>query len=335
MSHPIEKHWAVNGPVAFALWPLSWLYCGLARWRRKRLERERQPIMNPSYPARRVLVVVVGNITVGGTGKTPMVIWLEALLRAHGYTPGIVSRGYGGSKIQTAQRVTSSSDTREVGDESVVMARRTNSPVWVCADRRGAIEALLNHAPKTDIIISDDGLQHYRMPRDMEIVMVDGVKRFGNQLCLPAGPLRESMKRLEEVDFRVVTGILAEEGEYTMDVEGTEVVNLAHGTHVLPLSDFEGEEVHAVAGLGNPERFFHQLEQQGLRVQRHVFPDHHAFSARDLDFGDGKKVIMTEKDAVKCALFADEHHWYLPIKARPDAAFAPALIGRLKEIQRG
>ncbi|MGV6859705.1 MAG: tetraacyldisaccharide 4'-kinase [bacterium] len=335
MTHPIEKHWLINGPVAFALWPLSWLYCGLASWRRRYLEKRREPLVHPTLPGKKVLVLVVGNISVGGTGKTPMVIWLQALLRAHRYTPGIVSRGYGGGKIGVAQRVTSSSDTHDVGDEAVVMARRTNSPVWVCADRRGAIDALLAHAPDTDIIISDDGLQHYRMPRDLEIVMVDGVRRFGNQLCLPAGPLREPVKRLREVDFRVVTGILAEEGEYTMDVEGTEVVNLAHAARVLPIENLAGEEVHAVAGLGNPERFFRQLEHYGIVVQRHVYPDHHAYSARDLDFGDSKKVIMTEKDAVKCTVFANASHWYLPVKARPDAAFAPALIGRLKEIQRG
>lgn len=331
MSQKFTKHWYKNGPVAFLLLPLSWLYCQVARFRRSRLEKNRLPV----FANRHIPLIVIGNISVGGTGKTPMVIWMAQTLRAHGYKPGIVSRGYGGKDIDTPREVTARSDTVSVGDEAVVMARGAHCPVWVCAKRRDAIQALVNRHPDTDVLISDDGLQHYAMPRDIEIVMIDGQRRFGNGLCLPAGPLRESVSRLNEVDFRVVKGQLKEEGEYSMEIGGDVLVNIKSPGQQLLLSDLKGKTVHAVAGLGNPEPFFNKLEQTGLVIKRHSYSDHHRYRLDDVDFGDDTPVLMTEKDAVKCGVFADKRHWYLPVKARPESAFPTALLGRLKEIQRG
>ncbi len=328
--HPLrpdlERHWQYNGPVAFALWPLSGLYCAVARLRRRRLQRRAERLPVP--------VVVVGNITVGGTGKTPMVIWLAEFLHAQGLRPGIVSRGYGGRAGPAPQHVTGSSDARVVGDEAVVMARRTRCPVWVCPDRVAAARALLaRHA--VDVIISDDGLQHYRLGRDIEIAMIDGARRFGNGLCLPAGPLREPLARLAEVDFRVVTGSLADAGEYAMELTGEELVHLRNPGRRRLLSALRGRRVHAVAGVGNPDRFFWQLRQAGLEVVPHPFPDHYSYRVEDLQFDRETPIIMTEKDAVKCGIFADHRYWYLPVKARPEPAFSQALFNRIKAIQRG
>ncbi len=325
----IERHWYHNGPVAFALWPLSILYCAVGRWRRRVVSRK------AAVPARAVPVIVVGNITVGGTGKTPFVIWLSAFLRAHGYRPGIVSRGYGGQRKSDAPlQVTQNSDVREVGDEALVLARRSGCPVWVCRDRPVAVDALLQDR-RINVVISDDGLQHYRLHRDIEIAMVDGARRFGNGLCLPAGPLREPESRLQEVDFRMVTGALADVGEFAVEYTGDELVNLLNGARRLLIRDLQGISVHAVAGLGNPARFFRGLEEAGLRIVRHEFPDHHQYVREDLDFRDDLPIVMTEKDAVKCAVFADHRFWYLPITARPDPRFAPLFMQRLKGLERG
>ncbi len=328
MSDILTQHWYRNGPAAFFLLPLSWLFCRLAQRRRRRLERE---AVRSSRP---VPVIVVGNITVGGTGKTPMVIWLVEYLRVHGYTPGVVSRGYGGASREQPQLVEANSDARVVGDEAVVIASRTGCPVWVCRDRPAAIEALLED-DRVDVVISDDGMQHYRMHRDIEIAMIDGARRFGNELCLPSGPLREPLSRLDEVDFRVVTGSMADDDEYAMDFSGEELVNLLSPGKHMYLSALEDVRVNAVAGIGNPARFFFKLESAGLQVERHPFPDHHSYTKEDFAFDNDRMIVMTEKDAVKCGVFADERFWYLPVVARPDAQFALKLLNRLKEIERG
>lgn len=331
MSDHLVKHWYRNGPVAFLLLPVSWLYSWLAKRRRQRLEKTRQPL----FSNRHVPVIVVGNITVGGTGKTPMVIWLAQSLKAQGYHPGVVSRGYGGAAISQPLEVTSRSDARDVGDEALVMAKGAACPVWVCRHRREAIQSLVQSHPRTDVIISDDGLQHYLMPRDIEIVMIDGARRFGNGLCLPAGPLREPLKRLQEVDFRVVKGTPSEPGEYGMAIGGEVLVNLKAMGRRCPLQDLKGQTVHAVAGLGNPQLFFDKLSASGLTVIPHVFRDHHRYTLEDVSFDDDLAVIMTEKDAVKCGVFAERKHWYLPVKAHPDADFFGALRRRLKEFESG
>ena len=208
-------------------------------------------------------IFVVGNISVGGTGKTPMVIWLAELLQREGYHPGIVSRGYGGKAGAIPTMVTAASDAKAVGDEAVLIARRAACPMWVGHDRVFAIQKLLEFHRGIDVIISDDGLQHYRMPRDIEVAMIDGARRFGNELCLPAGPLREPVSRLEEVDFRVVTGSLADDNEYTMELGGDEIFNLRSSGKQLSLSMLQDVPVHADEGFGNPSRFFKRLEHAG------------------------------------------------------------------------
>ncbi len=323
----LTRHWYRNGPGAFLLLPLTGLYCLLAQLRRRWLMPQAKPLPQG------VKLIIVGNITVGGTGKTPMVIWLAEYLRAHGMRPGIVSRGYGG-KHDKPLLVTANSDARSVGDEAVVIARRTDCPVWVCRDRPAAIQALLA-AYDVDIIVADDGLQHYRMPRDIEIAMIDGARRFGNGLCLPSGPLREPVSRLQEVDFRVVTGSLVDEGEYSMEIVGEECVNLRSPAKRMPLKNLDASEINAVAGLGNPSRFFFKLESAGLEVNRRIFPDHHKYTVEDFRYDNAHPIVMTEKDAVKCSAFADERFWYIPIRAKPEPAFANELLRRIKESQSG
>jgi len=328
MMFDLSRHWYRNDFVAFSMWPLSWLYCGLARWRRRRLERL-GILLSRNLP-----VIVVGNITVGGTGKTPMVIWLARQLVEAGYKPGIISRGYKGERREGPMKVTTDSNVHQVGDEAVLLARQTTLPVYVDADRVAAANRLLaNH--DIDVLISDDGLQHYRLPRDMEIAMIDGERRFGNGLCLPAGPLREKPTRLEEVDLRITTGPAAHETEISMTLRPGRLVNLRSPGRTKALDVFCGQRVHAVAGIGNPERFFAGLEAAGLEIERHPFPDHHRFQAEDLHFPDRNPVIMTEKDAVKCGVFAEPEFWFLPIQAELPATVGRQILQRLKELRNG
>ena len=280
-------------------------------------------------------VIIVGNITVGGTGKTPMVIWLANFLKAYGMKPGIVSRGYKGEAKTWPQRVTARSNPVEVGDEAVIISKQTGCPVFTGPDRVATINKLISESV-VDIIISDDGLQHYKMPRDIEIVMIDGVRRFGNHLCLPAGPLRETTKRLKTVDFKVVTAAESvDETEYTMQLIGKELVNIRNPNKRKLLKDFSKQPAHAVAGIGYPARFFSSLTAAGVRVVMHPFKDHHVFTKKDFLFKNKFPVIMTEKDAVKCKHLAGDDFWYLPVKAKLGHQFGAALIHKLKVVQRG
>ncbi|HGX94011.1 MAG TPA: tetraacyldisaccharide 4'-kinase, partial [Candidatus Tenderia sp.] len=226
-----------------------------------------------------VPVIVVGNINVGGAGKTPLTIWLVKYLKEAGYQPGIITRGYGGKATSWPQTVAADSDPALVGDEPVIMARRCDCPVVAGPDRVRAAKVLLANSA-CNILISDDGMQHYRLQRDLEIVVVDGERRFGNNHCLPAGPLREPVKRLKEVDY-IVTNGNARTGEWCMSLVQEGAISLADASSV-PLSDFKGQAVHAVAGIGNPARFFNQLRAQGIKVIEHAFPDHHPYVADDI-----------------------------------------------------
>ncbi len=251
-----------------------------------------------------VPVVIVGNISVGGTGKTPLTLWLAQQLIENGWHPGIVSRGYTKAteqKKKTLHEVTSDDSADEVGDEPLLMAQRALCPVWIGRDRPAAAQALLDAHPECDIILSDDGLQHYRLQRDAEIVVVDGARRFGNGLLLPAGPLREPVSRLQEVDAVVVNGGEAQGDEFAMRLEGTSFYNLLNPEMVVSAGEFAGQRLHAIAGIGHPQRFFAHLEHLGLSAQRHAFPDHHRYTASDIAFDDADAILMTEKDAVKCA----------------------------------
>lgn len=278
-------------------------------------------------------VVIVGNITVGGTGKTPMVIWLARFLRQQGFKPGIVSRGHGGSHSR-ATLVDTDSSALEVGDEALVIARRSGAPLCVGKDRVEAANQLLaSHT--IDVIVSDDGMQHYWLPRTIEIAMLDGERRFGNGLCLPAGPLREPESRLKEVDFQIVTGAASNTQEVSMTLKSGRLFNLNSPAKTRALASLSGHQVHAIAGIGNPDRFFNLLEDHGLFVERHPFPDHYRYDSSDLHFNDGKPVLMTEKDAVKCGLFAESNFWYLPIEARLPESLGKAILNRLEVSQNG
>jgi tetraacyldisaccharide 4'-kinase len=278
-----------------------------------------------------VPVVVVGNLTVGGTGKTPLLIWLAERLRERGYAPGIVSRGYGGRSATWPRLVEAGSDPREVGDEPVLIAERTACPVAVGPDRVRAAQLLLASPERgVDVVLSDDGLQHYRLGRAFEIAVVDGKRGLGNGLCLPAGPLREPAARLARVDAVVVNGAeWGGAGTLRAELAPAGVYRLAGDRQRREIADFAGTRVRAVAGIGHPERFFEMLESHGIEVVRHPLPDHAEILPSDLDYRG--PVLVTEKDAVKCRAFAGGDVWCVAV----DLRFAPgadtALLDRVLE----
>ncbi len=305
----VEQYW-YRSVKAVPLWlrGLSYVFRLLAFIRRLAYALRLRWVSRMPVP-----VVVVGNITVGGSGKTPVVVWLVEQLKARGYKPGIVSRGYGGEAKQWPQQVRPDADPRTVGDEAVLIARRSQCPMAVGPERVAAARALLKHHD-VDIIVSDDGMQHYALGRDIEIAVIDGARRFGNGYCLPAGPLREPVARLQKVDFRINNGGPLQPFEELMTLQMTDAVNLKTGQR-RPMREFQGEKVHAIAGIGNPQRFFLALEKADLDVEGKAFPDHHPYAAEDIQFDDTLPVFMTEKDAVKCERFATERHWYVPVQA--------------------
>lgn len=280
-----------------------------------------------------VPVVIVGNITVGGTGKTPLILWMANLLKQQGYKPGIVSRGYGGNAEIWPQWVDEKSDPALVGDEPVLMAKHADCPIVVGPERVKSAQMLLDKTA-CDIILSDDGLQHYALARDIEIIVVDGQRRFGNGYVLPCGPLRESTERLHTVDLVIVNGEAEEENEFSMAMEGDIAINLVTKEQKL-LADFKWIPSHALAGIGNPKRFFDLLENKGIKIEQHAFLDHYKFTADDISFNDDKPVLMTEKDAVKCYEFATNKHWFVPVKAKPQQQFIDKLLTLIKEKVRG
>ncbi len=315
------NHWyRRRGPVAWLLWPASLLF-GLVAGARRFLYRVRLlPSAHPGVP-----VIVVGNLTVGGSGKTPLALWIAEFLRAKGWAPAIVSRGYGGS-AGIPRAATVADDAREVGDEPIVLARRSGCPVWIGADRLAVIEALRGQHPQVDVLILDDGLQHYRLRRDVEIAVVDS-RGFGNGLLLPAGPLREPPRRLRSVDAVVSHGSAVK--GYAMRLDGETVHRITDARERRPVQSFRGQRVHAVAGIGDPNRFFLHLTRLGVRVVPHPFADHHPLTAEELQFGDEAPVMMTEKDAVKLRGHGRANWWVLPVSAQLDPAFGDWLLGKL------
>ena len=314
----LDHYWYTRSPWLLLLTPLSLLYRGIISVRRFAYRAGIKRSTRLSLP-----VIVVGNITVGGTGKTPLVVWVANYLREQGYIPGIVSRGYGGKANHWPQQARADSDPAVVGDEAVLLAVSTGCPMAVAPDRVAAARALVDQGD-CDVIISDDGLQHYALQRDIEIAVIDGVRRFGNGHLLPAGPLREPEKRLQEVDLVVVNG-LGGSDEYRMSLQQGDAHNLQDPEKTCTLQAFRSQRVHAVAGIGHPERFFRSLQQAGLQLDSHPYPDHHAFRPGDISFGDGRPVIMTEKDAVKCRHFASQNDWYVPVEANLSKAFQERL----------
>ena len=320
--------WYVRKKPPLGLILLSRLYSGVIRARQAAYRRGLKKIHRLPVP-----VIVVGNITVGGTGKTPLTIWLAGILVKAGFKPGNISRGYGGTAKDWPQRVYSDSDSRMVGDEALVIARRTSRPVVVGPGRVAAAQALLK-LHDCDVIISDDGLQHYALGRDVEISVVDAQRRFGNQFCLPAGPLREPIARLEKVDFTIYNGCSVSDG-LTFKVGGERAVNIRDPSQSKQLIDLVGKTIHVLAGIGNPQRFFDGLTGIGLNFDIREFPDHHDMKPSNIEYGDDSVVLMTEKDAVKCEAFAGNQHWYVPAEATVDKEFGEMILNKLAEKVNG
>lgn len=315
----LEARWYSAQRPPIWLQPLAALYGGISAWRRQRHTAGAEPLSVP--------VIVVGNISVGGTGKTPFVIWLVERLRSWGYRPGIISRGYGGRARQYPLRVEAGTTAKLCGDEPALMARRLGCPIAVAPRRVDAAKLLLAEGG-VDILVADDGLQHYSLRRDLEICVVDARRGLGNRALLPAGPLREPPSRLGEVDCIIINGGGA--GGLEMRLRMGAACALEGGA-TRELATFS--TVHACAGIGHPQRFFSQLREFGLDVIEHPFPDHHQYQPADLSFDDDHPVLMTEKDAVKCVAFSQPHHWYVPVEAvlAPDAeAHVRKLVMALK-----
>ncbi|MCK9200009.1 MAG: tetraacyldisaccharide 4'-kinase [Gallionella sp.] len=315
----LERHWYRLTPLHLILIPLSLIFRLLAALRRALyraglLHSERLPVP----------VVVVGNINVGGAGKTPLTLALAQQLIEQGKHPLIVSRGHGGDSVQP-RAVMPDSDPVQVGDEPLLMARRGICPVWIGKDRAATARAGLQAHPQCDVVLCDDGLQHYRLQRDVEIAVIDGMRGFGNGWLLPAGPLREPVSRLRTVDAVVVNGGAVSPGQFAMQLEGALFHNQLDPSLTVGASHFIATKNHAVAGIGNPQRYFSHLEALGIRHTPHPFPDHHPYRAVDLAFADCDAILLTEKDAVKCAPFADARYWMLRVEARID----PALIAHI------
>ena len=316
--------WYGGGRRGRWLQPLAWLFGGLAAmrraaYRRRLLRRYRSP--RP--------VVVVGNLSVGGTGKTPLVLWLAGELTARGLRVGIASRGYRGAGGQ-ARRVTEPDDASHGGDEAMLMHRRLGVPVAVGARRVEAVRLL---EPDCELILCDDGLQHYALERDVEIAVVDGARGLGNGRLLPAGPLREPRTRLDEVDVVVVHGAGFDwPGGLRMRLVPTDAVSLADGTR-RPLVDFAGRKVDAIAAIGNPDRFFAMLREYGLQVDEQALPDHATIAPESLGRAAARPLLMTEKDAVKCQ-GCPPNAWYVQVEARVDGPAAAGLLDRITRLAR-
>jgi tetraacyldisaccharide 4'-kinase len=327
------RHWHSRGAIAWLLWPVSLLFAVVV-WVRRIFYKLK--IFGSTHPG--IPVIVVGNLTAGGSGKTPLVLRIAEILREQHWKPGIVSRGYGGSasKENAAPReATIASDPAEVGDEPMLLARRSGCPVWVAPDRVQACLALREQHPECNVIVTDDGLQHYALRRDIEICVVDG-RGFGNGFLQPAGPLREPPSRLRSVDAVVVHGAKSTQLDmrgHPMQLEGDKLVRFTDARDVRAAKSFAGQRMHAVAGIGDPKRFFLQLARFGVKVVPHPFADHHPFRAADFEFGDSDPIVMTEKDAVKCKRIVAENpkaqFWVFPVSATLDPAFERWLLEAL------
>jgi len=322
----IERIWSGKSPLYLLLLPLSWLYglitCGLRLCYRKGWKKSwRSPVP----------IIVVGNLTAGGNGKTPVVIWLIELLQQQGLRAGVVSRGYGGKSDSYPLLLDASTKTAEAGDEPVLIYQRTGAPVAVSPVRSDAVKALLaNH--QLDVIVTDDGLQHYALQRDIEIVVVDGIRRFGNGWWLPAGPMRERASRLNSVDAVITNGGQSEQGEIAMQLQPGMAVNLLTGEQrdatLLP-------QVVAMAGIGHPPRFFATLKNLQVTTQAEFpFADHQDYQFEQLNalLGAEQTLLMTEKDAVKCRSFAQPNWWYLPVNAQISDSDTARLLAKIHQV---
>ncbi|MBU2875343.1 tetraacyldisaccharide 4'-kinase [Marinobacter salexigens] len=337
MSSLVDRLWYGKGRPLLLLTPLSWLYRTIAEMRRRNaLEAKINKLGVP--------VVVVGNITAGGTGKSPLTAWLVSAMKAEGWRPVILSRGYGGKASDYPLLVTEDTLPSHAGDEPVMLAQATRVPVIVDPDRRRAAAFALDNA-LGDVLVCDDGLQHYRLPRDIELSVFDGSRGIGNGALLPVGPLREPVSRLDSVDFVIVNGASATDDDgrvspealsgiqhrqmYAMSLKPTRLVNLKTGEVRAPES-LQGQKVRAIAGIGNPTRFFDTLKELGAKLIAVPFPDHHRFRPEDLGSESGHILVMTAKDGVKCSSFAPDNAWVLYVEASLPEAFSEAVLEKLR-----
>lgn len=320
----LQHHWYRITPLHLILFPVSLLFRLLVTLRRALYRSGILPGERLAVP-----VIVIGNISVGGTGKTPLTLALTQQLIDRGWHPLIVSRGYGGG-AQQPRHVDADSDAQQVGDEPLLMARRNLCPVWIGKDRAAAAQAALQAHPQCDVVLCDDGLQHYRLQRDVEVAVIDGVRRFSNGFMLPAGPLREPVARLRTVDAVVMNGGKTSTGQYAMHLSGEVFHNLLDPSRTVTANYFYTLNNHAVAGIGHPQRYFRHLQALGIAFTPHAFPDHHPYDAADLAFTGCDAILLTEKDAVKCAVFADARYWVLRVDAQLDPALVDHILRKIE-----
>ena len=315
--------------LAAFLWPMSVLYRAIISVRRGLFGAGILRSQHLPVP-----VIVVGNINVGGVGKTPLTVALAQELAQRGLKPGIVSRGYGGSNA-SPRAVAPGDDPKVVGDEPLLLAE-TGLPVWIGHDRADAARGLIRSNPSCDVIVADDGLQHYALARAMEIAVIDASRGFGNGLLLPAGPLREPVSRLREVD--AVVRLVANDVPRPPNVNGRDFLmtheplpwrNVKRADLEANPAQWQGREVHALSGIGNPQRFFDMVASLGIHATPHAFSDHHDFSPKDIALPGAIAILMTQKDAVKCKAFADERCWYLPLHAIIDPALVALALEKI------
>lgn len=333
LDSALQSLWYSKSRVAWLLLPLSLLYAVVTSVRRLLYRVHVLQSVKVSKP-----VVVIGNITVGGTGKTPLVIWLVKKLDSRGYKVAVIARGYRGKAEAWPQVVTRDSDPEMVGDEPVLIAQQTSAIVIAGPDR--VADATQAIALGAEVIISDDGLQHYRLRRDVEIAVIDASRKLGNGWLLPAGPLREPTSRLQQVDLvlindrthndNVVDDSARDALKYRVVL--TQLRSLTHN-QTQPIAALRGQTVHVVTGIGNPQAFFGALTDQGLNVMTHIFPDHAQFTAEDIHFNDSLPVLMTAKDAVKCSkLVIDDRYWIVDAQAILDEATVHSVIDRVQTV---
>jgi tetraacyldisaccharide 4'-kinase len=320
----LQQIWQRTGWLNILLLPLAALFTVIVNIRRWLYQKAwLRTYISP------VPVIVIGNITVGGSGKTPLVIWLAQHLRNSGYMPGIVSRGYRGQNRHWPLQVTAETDPQLAGDEPVLLAKHTGCPIYAGPDRPAAIAALLKNT-SCAVIISDDGMQHYAMARDIEIAVLDADYGLGNGWMLPAGPLRESPTRLRTVDLQIVNGDAAD--GYAMRLAQPRIAPLYDNKPPTDLQTWRGQAVQAIAGIGHPSRFFNLLTRHHVKVEAYPMPDHHAYQITDFTFRDNRPLLMTEKDAVKCRQLNLTNAWVVSVQAEPDKGFIQDFDRRLKNI---
>lgn len=317
LSARLLQAWYRGHAWLWLLWPLERLYVWLVQRKRRQFLRGQLDSYRAPVP-----VIVVGNITVGGTGKTPLILWLIDYCRARGLRVGVVSRGYGAAAPEWPWLVQASDSAAVAGDEPSLIVRRTGVPMAIDPRRPAALQKLLA-SHELDVVLSDDGLQHYPLARDLELVLIDAGRGLGNGRCLPMGPLREPATRLQSVDAVLLNGNTEDSAQgFAMALQPVCLVNVRTGEQRALDLFATGQRVHAVAGIGNPQRFFITLRSLGWQPLEHAFADHAQYSAADLRFAEDLPVMMTEKDAVKCQEFATDKFWYVKVEARPSAAFA-------------